>query len=164
MKLKTVAAAVVLVLALQALPALAKIYGNARFGFFIDVPAAFGVADPEPENGDGQSFHTKDSTAMLSASGGWIVEDDFAAQVSLFKKLEREDGWTISYESTVGKSSASYSGTKANRIFYRHIITSCQGKAQASYWLEYPAADKAKYDVMIKSLNVSLKPGVGPCG
>ena len=163
MKLKTIAVVGLLVLGVQALPTFAKNYGNPRFGFFIDVPAAFTVADPEPENGDGQSFHTEDGTAMLSASGGWIVEADFAAQVALYKKLEREDGWTISYESAVGKSSASYTGTKAKRIFYRHIITSCQGQAHASYWLEYRAAEKAKYDGLIKTLNSSLHSGKGSC-
>ena len=34
----------------------AQLYGNARFGFFIEVPSAFSVADPEPENGDGRRF------------------------------------------------------------------------------------------------------------
>lgn len=165
LKRKAIAAiALELSLGLGAPPALAKIYGNARFGFFIDVPTAFSIADPEPENGDGMSYHTKDGHALISASGGWIIEDSFAAQVAEYKKLEREDGWIISYESAVGKSSASYSGIKGDRIFYRHMITSCSGQAHASYWLEYPAAEKGEYDRLVKGMNASLKAGVGSCG
>ena len=57
-------------LALTTLPelAMAKRYGNARFGYFIEIPAAFTVADPEPENGDGQAFHTADKSADLIVS------------------------------------------------------------------------------------------------
>lgn len=165
MKLKTIVAfAVVLFLGLQALPALAKIYGNARFGFFIDIPAAFGVADPEPENGDGRRFHTPDNSAELTASGGWIMADDFAGEVANEKELTVQDGWKITYESKVTKSAASYSGIKAGRIFYTRMITSCGGKTYASYWLEYPMAAKAKYEGLVKGLNASLKVGVGNCG
>jgi hypothetical protein len=141
-----------------------KIYGNARFGFFVEIPAAFTVADPEPENGDGQTFHTADQTAELGASGGWIVQDSFKAQVELYKSFEVKDGWKLTYESKVSATSATYSGQKGDRVFYERVITSCGGQAHAGYSLEYPVRDKVKYENTIKILNGSLKPGIGPCG
>ncbi len=155
---------VALVLGISAAPAFAKLFGNARFGFFIEVPAVFSVADPEPENGDGRRFHTPDNSAELTASGGWIMADDFAGEVANEKEMTVQDGWKITYESTVTKSAASYSGVKAGRIFYTRMITSCGGKAHASYWLEYPVAGKAKYEGLITGLNGTLKKGVGSCG
>ena len=142
----------------------AKLYGNARFGFFVEIPAAFTVADPEPENGDGRRFHTVDQIAELGVSGGWITEDNFEAEIELSKSFEVKDGWKLTYESKVSAASVTYSGQKGARIFYKRVITSCVGQAHASYRLEYPAADKAKYDAAIKVLNASLKPGIGPCG
>jgi hypothetical protein len=165
LKLKAIAAiALALSLGLGGPPASAKIYGNARFGFFVDVPAVFSVADPDPENGDGRRFHTPDNSAELTASGGWIMADDFAGEVANEKELMVKDGWKITYESKVTKSVVSYSGIKSGRIFYTRMITSCGGKAHASYWLEYPATAKLKYEELIKGLNATLKAGVGSCG
>jgi hypothetical protein len=142
----------------------ASLYGNARFGFFIEVPSAFSVADPEPENGDGRRFHTPDQSAELTASGGWIIDDNFAAEVVQEKDFAVQDGWKLTYESKVAASSAAYSGQKGERIFYEREITSCAGQAHAAYRLEYPAGEKAKYDGLIKALNASLKAGKGSCG
>ena len=152
------------VLAVWPAEAAGKLYGNARFGFFVEIPEAFSVAEPEPENGDGRTFHTADLKAELGATGGWITEDNFKAEVAMFKGLAVNDGWKLTYESKVSASSATYSGEKGDRFFYERLITSCKGQAHASYRLEYPAADKLKYDAVIKALNASLKPGVGPCG
>ena len=153
-------------LALVSVPevAWAKLYGNARFGYFIEIPAAFSVADPEPSNGDGQAFHTADKSADLIVYGAWINADNFAAEVADNKAFEAQDGWKLTYESTVSKSSAAYSAQKGDRVSYAHMITSCGGKAHADYRLEYPAADKAKYDGMIKTLNASHREGKGSCG
>ncbi|MBG1231351.1 hypothetical protein [Aestuariivirga litoralis] len=156
-------ALVAVLLLASAMPASAKIYGNARFGFFVDVPAQFSIADPEPENGDGRAFHTADKSADLTASGGWIMGDNFAADVSESKGYDTQDGWTLAYESKVGTAAASWSGKKGDRIFYQRMIASCKGKARAGYRLEYPAVENAKYDATIKSLNASLKAGTGSC-
>ena len=142
----------------------AKIYGNARFGYFIDIPAAFSVADPEPENDDGREFHPADKSADLIDSGSWITQDAFAAEVGLYKSLMVEDGWTLTYETKVSTSSAIFSAKKDDRVFYARQITSCGGKAIAGYRLEYLVVDKAKYDGVVRSLNVSLKAGKGSCG
>ena len=70
----------------------------------------------------------------------------------------------MTYESKVAASSAAYSGQKGGRIFYEREITTCNGQAHAAYRLEYPAAEKAKYDGVIKALNASLESGKGNCG
>ena len=76
---------VVLGLGATAAEAGGKLYGNARFGFFIEIPALFPVQGAEPENGDGLSFSSPDGKAAVAASGGWIMEDSFAAEVATLK-------------------------------------------------------------------------------
>ncbi len=141
----------------------AKIYGNARFGYFIEIPAAFPVADPEPENGDGQTFHPADKSAELNVAGSWIIVDNFAAELVVYKDYMVHDGWKLTYENQPSKSSAVYTGQRGDRIFYARQISSCGGKAIAGYRLEYAAADKAKYNAVIKTLNTSLHSGQGSC-
>jgi len=154
---------VALLLVVSAMPASAKTYGNARFGFFVDVPKQFTQMDPPPENGDGAVYHTADKSAELRASGGWIMGDNFAADVTESKGYDTSDGWKISYESTVSADAASWSGSKDGRIFYERMITSCKGQAKADYRLEYPQADQAKYDSVVKALNASFRAGKGSC-
>lgn len=140
-----------------------ELYGNARFGFFAEIPPAFSVADPEPENGDGRAFHTADGTADLLLYGGWTLLDGFAAEVAMDRSSEAERGWTLTYESKVRGASASFSGVKGGRIFYARLIATCSGKAHAGYRLEYPAADKEQYDGAIQLLNRTLRAGEGSC-
>lgn len=141
-----------------------EVYGNARFGFFIEVPEIFTVAGPEPENGDGRAFRTEDSSAELTVSGGWIVADNFAAQMEQDKGFDRDAGWQLTYESKANPNAVSYSGTKGGQIFYVREITSCAGAAHAGYRLEYPVEQKAKFDSVIKLLNKTLRAGEGNCG
>ena len=52
-------------------------YTNPRFGTSADYPAGiFSERDPAPENGDGQSFHSRDNRARLSIYGTYNVEAD----------------------------------------------------------------------------------------
>ena len=53
------------------------------------------------------------------------------------------------------------SGVRGENIFYERNIPICKGIAYASYKLEYPAAEKMKYDAVIKKLNVSLHAAEG---
>ena len=103
----------------------AKLYANARFGYFIEIPAAFFVANPEPENGDGREFHPTDKSPDLIASLRWNTADNFDAEVGLYKSSVVQDGWKLTYEAKLSKSPAVYTGEKAKRIFYAHQITSC---------------------------------------
>jgi len=141
-----------------------NLYGNARFGFFVDIPPEFTVADPEPENGDGRSFHTADGTVDLMVYGSWIMVSDFAAEVVLDRSDESGLGWELTYESAISDTAASYSGQKGGRIFYARVIATCGNQAQAGYRLEYPAGQKQKYDPVIQILNKSLRAGEGTCG
>ncbi|MEP6827529.1 MAG: hypothetical protein ABJA10_05600, partial [Aestuariivirga sp.] len=61
------------VLALVAMmgTARAEFYANARYGYYLDVPNVFSLADPESDSGDGQLFHTADKSAEVAVYGGW---------------------------------------------------------------------------------------------
>lgn len=141
-----------------------KLFGNARFGYFISIPAEFSVADPEPENGDGREFHTPDKSGDLAVFGSFLTDGDFATEIKTRVGYETQDGWNVTYQSAASSKAASYSGSKGERIFYARVIPSCDGDAIASYRLEYPFAQKAHYEAAIKALNATLRAGKGSCG
>jgi hypothetical protein len=143
--------------------AFAETYANARYGFAVDVPDVLSVAEPEPDSGDGRSFRSLDNSAELLVFGGWIAEGGFATEVQARQKFETGEGWNITYASKPGNEGVSYSGAKESRIFYARIIPRCGDGGYAMYRLEYPAAEKEKYDAAIKQLNASLKAGSEGC-
>ena len=147
------------VLALVAMvgAARAEFYANARYGYYIDIPKIFSVADPEADAGDGRRFHTADKSAEVAVYGGWIVDGGFAEEAKARQNFEIQDGWKLAYVSKSTPTFSNFSGSKDGRIFYAHIISRCGATGYAMYRLEYPATDKANYDAAIKQLNSSLK-------
>jgi hypothetical protein len=162
MKLRLPALAL-LVMAVITGTASAETYANARYDFAVDVPGDLSVAAPEPDSGDGRSFRSPDNSAELLVFGGWNVEGGFDTEVQARQKFETEEGWEITYASKLEKEGSSYSGAKENRIFYARIIPRCGDSGFAMYRLEYPAAEKEKYDAAINQLNASLKAGSEGC-
>lgn len=127
-----------LALALAA-PALAAgwgSYGNARFGYTIEVPPDFEWGK-EADNGDGRSFRS--GATKLLVWGGNITEDSFESAVAAARDYSISDGWGITYEA-VTPSWASYSGTQGKRILYQRMIALCDGQ-YAAFRLEYAAVD-----------------------
>jgi hypothetical protein len=141
----------------------AEFYANARYGYYIDVPKIFSVSDPESDSGDGRLFHTADKSAEVAVWGGWILDGGFADEVKSRQNDEVTDGWKLAYASKQSPTISNFSGMKDGLIFYAHIISRCKGTGYAMYRMEYPAADKAKYNAAIQALNSSLKTEKDSC-
>ncbi|MEQ1945154.1 hypothetical protein ABMA32_22305 [Mesorhizobium sp. VNQ89] len=135
------------------------LYGNPRFGFWIDVPPGFSGIE-ESANGDGGIAKSADGNAELSVWGSHLPDGNFQSEVRERIELTQSYGWQITYEKT-DKSWATWSGTKGARVMYERAIATC-GSASAFFLLEYDKADIAKFDPLIKRLVESFKPG-GTC-
>lgn len=144
-----------LVLTALAAPALAagwEAYGNARFGYSINVPPGFDWGK-EADNGDGRSF--RDGATKLFVWGGNITEDSFEGAVATAQAFSGADGWTITYEA-VTPSWASFSGTQGKRILYQRMIRLCDAQ-YAAFRLEYSAVDIGKLEPVVNRLVQTLK-------
>lgn len=143
-----------LVLTALAAPALAaswEAYGNARFGYSIEVPPGFDWGK-EADNGDGRAF--RDGATKLFVWGGNIIEDSFEDAVAAAQALSGDDGWTITYEA-VTPSWASFSGTQGMRILYQRMIRLCDAQ-YAAFRLEYSAVDIGKLEPVVNRLVQTL--------
>lgn len=128
-------------------------YGNARFGYSIDIPPGFS-AIVEADNSDGGTSTATDGHATLRVWGGYIMQDSFAGEIAWSIDQDKSDGWTISYEKRGGKA-ASWSGTKGDRVFYERAVVGCDGAA-AYFNLEYDRSAIKVYDKVVGRLVKSL--------
>lgn len=143
-------------LCLVAAPAVAedwRPYANARFGYVLDLPADFAVTS-EADNGDGMALASKDGKAELRVFGANRMEDDFPAEIKSRVAMDKQDGWTISYDKP-STSWASYSGSRKDRILYVRAIALCHD-AVGYVTLEYPKAQLKQYDPVVAHLVKTL--------
>ena len=132
-------------------------FTNDRFGATADVPAGW-RANPPPANGDGLSFTSPEGTATVAVYGSFQAFDTLAESVAILEAPL--DGETITYRHTDGKTVV-VSGLRGDTIFYRKSLLSCGGTIWNGISIEYPAADKARYDALVTHVARSLKPGPG---
>lgn len=153
--LLAIAAALVFVSVAVAAPGWSA-YHNARFGTTADVPAGWKM-EPPPENDDGRIFVSPDGTARIIVSGILALS---SPDEEMARKLEAPQGGVITYSRRGGRW-AVVSGLKGDRIFYAKSILSCGDQVWNDLWIEYPAADKAKYDALVAHVAASLRSGEG---
>ncbi|MCI4677638.1 hypothetical protein K9U39_03065 [Rhodoblastus acidophilus] len=133
-----------------------RLYHNSRFGATADYPADWKV-EPAPENNDGRAFTSSDGRARLTISGIFALEgreEEFA------EKARPLEGETVTYTARKGDWIV-VSGLRGGKIFYRKAILSCGNKVWNDLDIEYPKAEKAKYDAVVAHLADSLRPGSG---
>ncbi|MEQ1943521.1 hypothetical protein ABMA32_13990 [Mesorhizobium sp. VNQ89] len=132
------------------------LYGNPRFGFWIDIPPGFsGIV--ESTNGDGGIAKSADGNAELSIWGSHLTEGNFKSEVRERIELTRSYGWNVTYEKR-DETWASWSGTKGDRVMYERAIAICDS-GSAFFLLEYDTADIAEFGPVIDHLLKSFKPG-----
>lgn len=139
-----------------------KTYCNSRFDYCIDYPKDILFPQPEPENGDGCVFKSKEAEEILSVAGSHPFEDDgvdiLASRYDSELSGEFEEngniGRVITYKK-LGKSFFVVSGYKNGRIFYNKTIM--KGDFIASARLQYSESDKVIYDNVSERIFKSFK-------
>lgn len=128
-----------------------KEYVNARFGFKFGYPAGL-VASPDPANGDGREFHTRNKEFSVAGYGHFLVDMTLN---SLWEDDLKEYGNHITYKR---KASTWYvvSGVKDGQEFYRKVQT--KGDNCAVVHFTYPHAKAAQYDPWVEHIVKSFVP------
>jgi hypothetical protein len=130
-------------------------YVNERFGTVCTFPDdIFTDRQPEPENGDGQEWHSADGASLI-CSGILNIDDDSPKGFVAAEKASQRPGYKIAYSKT-GKDWAVLSGLKDGTIFYERRLFGKDGVIR-TVWIGYPPALKPKYDPLVGAIAGSLK-------
>lgn len=156
MKYVLFAAAFVLATTAPAVAGDWKPYGNARYNFWIDVPAGFSAVE-ESANGDGGTAQSVDGNARLAVWGAYPGDGGFLQDVKWRIGQDEAEGWSVGYQRR--KSDwAVWSGSKGERIYYERAIPVC-GDAVAYFRLEYDKSRAKAFDPVVARLAKSLRSG-----
>ena len=131
-------------------------YHNDRFGYAIDIPPGFSPI-AEADNGDGGVSTSPDGEDELRVWGGYVLEGDFASEIASRIDSDRSDGWDLTYVSR-HSTTASWSGTRNERIVYVRALAGCDGAADY-FRLEYARRDLKSYGPVVDRLVRSFKSG-----
>ena len=127
-------------------------YENGRYGYGIAVPPGF-AGQGESDSGDGQVFRSGNGRETLTVWGGYLMLGDFGDEVEATLAGLKDEGWSISYQASSPRW-ASFSGTRGGTVLYGRMVAACDG--YATFRLEYPQADLARFDPIVERLVQSL--------
>ncbi|MBP2302985.1 hypothetical protein [Azospirillum picis] len=130
-------------------------YVNVRFGFSVDVPGDL-VAEPPPDNGDGQAYHSADGSLHLTVSGlidaaeeglkSFVASDQKACLRQPPEYLVRKPDWIV------------FSCTTATGLLYQKtLLQGGRGGAFISLRIRYPASEQARWNAAVAMASKSLR-------
>ena len=127
-------------------------YANPRFNFSVDVPRGL-VRLPPPDNGDGQTWRSRDGQVRLLAWGsygpGVLDIPRLADYAAYMVKAQQDDGGRVTYKRLLGEREGNGSFVlsgflKDGRIFYEKTLVRA-GQA-ATVRVEYPVSARPVWD------------------
>lgn len=130
-------------------------YSNARFGYSIQYPSDLLEMRSESENGDGTTFVSKDGAAEMRVWGQFnalnrSLRDEYT------EALERAD--TIFTYKSLLKNGFAVSGTSGDKIYYQKTLyRPGKGGVFYTFTIEYPAAERVKYDAVVQRIVKSFR-------
>ena len=129
-------------------------YQNARFGFFVDIPAPGFQPQGESDNGDGQAFLSIDGKSEIVASGGWLMEPDAPCSAGSYL----ESAAQVTYTHSKGEVSV-VSGIIGDDVFYRKTIRvgSSEPGRCLNLSITYPASQKNEMDEIVKNVSKGFR-------
>jgi hypothetical protein len=133
-----------------------KLYLNARYGTAAEYPAERFHPGRPPENGDGQSFTTKDG-AKLAIFAGYNINDDTPATYEAFLRNGSSDYDEVTLR-TSGSDWLVLSGYRGASIFYERYIFAKRGDADLihGFVMTYGRDAKAAYDPIVTRIARTL--------
>jgi hypothetical protein len=135
-------------------------YCNERFLFCIQYPKGF-MPNGESQNGDGQSFYSKDRKTKISSWGNLVMENISTLNENFERDTKNEN---ITYSKKNGKYYV-ISGVENGKIFYQKTLQkkiNYLGNNEntdilITYKIEYPIEQKDKYNYYCNKINNELK-------
>lgn len=131
-------------------------YTNDRFFFSIDYPATLLKMQDAPENDDGRTFFSGDSTVEMRVWGQYNALSETLKQKynATLKSFPQKPSYMV-----LGPTRYVVSGLRDGKIVYVKTLYRKAKDVEVFYTLtiEYPAADKARWDAVVTHIANSFK-------
>ena len=124
-------------------------YTNERFGFVLSYPAML-LAGPEPQNGAGREFHTRDNVFSVSAQGHFLSPETGNTFESNWNEELNKSGVTITYKKKAATWYVVSGVTDEGTEYYHKFFT--KGRNWVELAITYPHAQNAKYDKWVEEI------------
>ena len=134
-------------------------YCNPRFGYCVSLPPAL-VALPPPDNGDGQTWRSRDGQAKVLAWGSYgpsvLNLKTPKAYADWLVSAEKQDGSRVTYR-FVGADRVVVSGyTESGQVFYQK--TRLRAGTESAIRIEYSPRVRAIWDALAVQISATLTP------
>ena len=130
-------------------------YTNVRFSYSISYPTGLLIPQPEPENGDGRMFLSRDGRAEMIVYGGYALDQSLRDRyIEESREGEGEQSKKITYK-VLHDNWFIVSGYKGKRIFYQKTIL--KGDVFKTFRIEYDKSLAETFDKVTKRVAASFK-------
>jgi hypothetical protein len=130
-------------------------YNNARFGYSIEFPSDLLLMQTESDNGDGATFVSKNGSAEMRVWGQFNVLNRSVRDE--YTEVLKRANTNFTYKRLL-KNGFAISGISGYRIYYQKTIyRPGKGGVFYTFTIEYPAAERAKFDAAVQRIAKSFK-------
>jgi hypothetical protein len=132
-----------------------RTYQNARYNFSIAYPSTL-KPEGESDNGDGQTFRSRDDSVLMRAWGSQNISNESlrAAYQSAISDIESIDGGNATYK-FLGRNFFVVSGLRGGKVIYQKTLM--RGDVFKTFLIEYPVAMQSTYDPITARVARSFK-------
>jgi len=130
-------------------------YDNDRFYFSIEYPSDLLKMQAPPANNDGRTFRSRDNTVEMRVWGQYNALDRTLSEE--YNEALAGYGSGVTYK-VLGDSSFVISGTSGGKIYYQKTMLRTDGtEVFYTFTIEYPKAQKSKFDRVVTRIARSFK-------
>ena len=159
-----IAAAALATLPLAAEPNRAAIaYHNQKYGFALSIPGDVFVPAEAKNPEEGGLWQSRDGQARLLAVAGTSAAGTSLSSYRTFVMQQTYKDAAFDY-TPVRDNWFVLSGRLNDRLFYERITFTCEGRYIYGWQLNYPVAEKQRYDRIVEAIHRSYRPGRGEDG
>ena len=132
-----------------------RTYQNARYNFSIAYPSTL-VPEGESDNGDGQTFRTRDDSVLMRVWGSQNISNESLREAyqTAISDIESMDGGTATYK-FLGRNFFVVSGLRGGKVIYQKTLM--RGDVFKTFLIEYPVALQSTYDSITARVARSFK-------
>jgi hypothetical protein len=137
-----------------------SVYKNSRFGYSLSYPSDVFSGEPESPNGDGRKFYSADHTAKIAVFGAYNAEK-YTMEGYRDTLLKQFAGYEKVTYNPRGKTWFVLSGFHDGSVYYQKVMFSCEDEVINVLAVNWPVANRERYDPIIELLEKNFHPGAG---